>query len=81
MDSITYMHNSPYRKHDARDDIAENPSNETGTVSRLERTDLHVSSGVSSCYAVKPSALQKTRIAMMQSRKKSLFDDLYPPTH
>jgi hypothetical protein len=39
-----------------------------------------VVSGVSSCYAVKPSALQKSNEPMWQSRKKSSLDEPYPST-
>lgn len=37
-------------------------------------------SGVSSGYAVKPSALQKSNEPVWQSRKKSSLDESYPST-
>jgi hypothetical protein len=40
---------------------------------------LHVP-GVGSCYAVKPSALQKSDEPTWQSRKNSSLDDPYPST-
>jgi hypothetical protein len=48
--------------------------------SRTESAHLHVVSGVSSCYAVKPSALQKSDEPTWQSRKKSSLGEPYPST-
>jgi hypothetical protein len=44
------------------------------------RADLHVVTGVSSYYAVIPSALQKSDEPMWQSRKKASLDESYPST-
>lgn len=51
----------------------------TDDTSRMESAHLHAVSGVSSCYAVKPSALQKSDEPKWQSRKQSSLDDNYPP--
>jgi hypothetical protein len=45
---------------------------------RTESAHFHVVSGVSSCYAVKPSALQKSDEPMWQSRKNLSLDGPYP---
>lgn len=47
---------------------------------RTESAHLHVVYGVRSCYAIKPSALQKSDEPKWQSRKQSSLDDTYPST-